>query len=409
MTASPVMSDTDLLELVQRQTFRYFWDWGHPVSRLARDRASRDVVTVGGTGFGIMAMVVAAERGWVPRADVIARLAKIIAHLENAEAYHGVFPHFMDGATGKIVPFGPRDDGGDLVETSFLVQGLLTARQYFAGDTPVETDLRARIDALWMRVDWAWHTRGEKALTWHWSPTCGWAMDMRIRGWNECLITYLLAASAPQHRIEPDVYHMGWAQSGAMRNGARYYGIELPLGPAMGGPLFFSHYSFLGLDPRGLKDRYADYWQQNVNHTRINHAYCLENPKSCRGYGEASWGLTASDNSTGYNAHAPNNDRCVITPTAALSSFPYCPELAMPALRHFFYDLGPNIWRQYGFTDAFSEEAGWYSSDHLAIDQGPIIIMIENYRTGLLWRLFMSCPEIQAGLDALGFERPRLS
>ncbi len=407
---APHLSDTELLDLVQRQTFRFFWELAHPISGLARDRSSdpRDVVTVGGSGFGIMAIIIASERGWITRDEALTRIMRMVAFLEGATAYHGVFPHFMNGTNGETVPFGPLDDGGDLVETSFLMTGLLTARQYFSRDDNPEATLRAKIQALWDRVEWDWHTRGQTCLTWHWSPNHGWAMNHRIRGWNECLITYVLAASAPRHRIAPAVYHEGWAQSGAIRNGECYYGIELPLGPQLGGPLFFAHYSFLGLDPRGLKDRYADYWQQNVNHTLINRAYCLENPKRCHGYGETCWGLTASDNSTGYSAHAPTNDHCVITPTAALSSIPYCPDLSLCVLRHFYTSLGDRIWSAYGFTDAFSEKENWYSHDHLAIDQGPIVIMIENYRSALVWRLFMSCPEIEDGLRRLGFESPNI-
>lgn len=405
------LSDSDLLDLVQKQTFRYFWDLAHPLSGLARDRASGkdDLVTIGGSGFAVMAIIVAAERGWIGRGEAVARLARMTAQLERATSYHGVFPHFMNGATGETIPFSPRDDGSDLVETAFLMQGLLCARQYFTAATTGETALRESIERLWRAVEWDWHTRGEACLTWHWSPGGGWRIDHRIRGWDECLITYVLAAASPTHPVEPAVYHAGWAGGRSFRNGKSYYGIELPLGPSLGGPLFFAHYSFLGLDPRGLQDRYADYWRQNVNHVRINHAYCVDNPRGCRGYAADCWGLTASDTPGGYAAHAPANDRCVITPTAALASMPYCPDLAMPALRHFFTSLGDRIWRDCGFTDAFSEEVGWYSGDHLAIDQGPIVVMIENHRSGLMWRLFMSCPEVQAGLRALDFDSPHVA
>ncbi len=409
--AASDLTDNQLLELVQRRTFRFFWELGHPKSGLARDRVSGppDLVTIGGSGFAVMAIIVATERGWIRRNEAITRLGRMTAHLERAASYHGVFPHFMNGETGATIPFSPRDDGSDLVETAFLIEGFLCARQYFSASTPAETTLRQAIERLWHAVEWDWHTRGENCLTWHWSPNGGWRIDHRIRGWDECLIAYVLAASSPSHPVDPAVYHQGWAGGRTFLNGESYYGIELPLGPPFGGPLFFAHYSFLGLDPRHMKDRYADYWRQNVHHVRINHAYCLDNPRDCRGYAADCWGLTASDTPGGYSAHSPNNDRCVIAPTAALASMPYCPELSMPALRHFLTRLGDRIWRDCGFTDAFSEEAGWYSTDHLAIDQGPIIVMIENYRSGLMWRLFMSCPEVQAGLRVLGFESPHLA
>jgi hypothetical protein len=408
-------TDTQLLDAVQRQTLRYFWDFAHPVSGLARERSNvafdygLETVTSGGSGFGIMAIVAGVERGWIRRAEAAQRLVHSVRFLAKASAYHGVFPHFLNGETGRTIPFSRKDDGGDIVETSFLMMGLLAARQYFdgAGD---ERELRDRINGLWGEVEWDWHTReGRDVLYWHWSPNNGWAMNHEIRGWNECLITYVLAASSPRYPIKPEVYHRGWARDGAIRNGQRYHGIELPLGPPEGGPMFFAHYAFMGLDPRGLEDRYADYWQQNTAHTAINRAHCLANPKHCKGYGEACWGLTACDNDAGYNAHAPDNDLGVIAPTAALGSMPYAPEHSMAALRQFYGPLGDRLWTEYGFRDSFSEGRDWFASSHLAIDQGPIVVMIENHRSGLLWKLFMSCPEVQAGLKTLGFSSPHFA
>lgn len=405
------LSDSALLDLVQKQTFRYFWDFAHPVSGMARERSNiayeygDEVVTTGGTGFGIMALIVATERKWIARDTAARFLLKMVKFLSKADAYHGVFPHWLHGGTGKTIPFSRKDDGADLVESSFLLQGLLTARQYFNSGDKVETELRNRINWMWNDVEWDWFTRGgQEVLYWHWSPNNGWAMNFPLRGFNECLITYVLAASATRYPVNAAVYHRGWAQSDFFKNGREFYNHLLPLGFDYGGPLFFSHYSFLGLNPKGLKDRYADYWQQNINHTLINHDYCVDNPKKFKGYGEHCWGLTASDTYNGYNAHSPTNDFGTITPTAALSAFPYTPEKSMKALRHFYYNLGDKIWSEYGFVDAFNETQNWYAKSHLAIDQGPIIVMIENYRSGLIWNLFMSCPEIKNGLKKLGFE-----
>lgn len=408
------LSDEELLELVQRQTFRYFWDFAHPTSFMARERSNvafdygNEVVTTGGTGFGVMAMIVAAERGWVPRDSVVNRLLTMVKFLAKADHYHGVFAHWLDGETGKTIPFSRKDDGGDLVETSFLFQGLLTVRQYFDRDTPEERELRNRITSLWNEVEWNWHQKDNgNALFWHWSPNHGWAMDFELRGYNEALITYVLSAASPRYPIRPEIYHKCWAQNSHFKNGKEFYGIKLPLGFDYGGPLFFAHYSFLGLNPKGLKDRYADYWEQNVNHAMIHYRYCVDNPKNFKGYGENSWGLSASDTYNGYNAHSPENDWGTITPTAALASFPYTPEQSMKALKHFYYDLGDKLWSEYGFVDAFNPTQDWYASSHLAIDQGPIIVMIENYRTGLLWNLFMKDPDIQRGLAKLGFTTDR--
>ena len=409
------LSDTALLELVQKQTFKYFWDFAHPLSGLARERSNiayeygNEVVTTGGSGFGVMSVIVAAERGWIKRDTAARFLLKLVSFLSKANSYHGVFPHWLNGASGQTIPFSRKDDGADLVESSFLFQGLLCARQYFTGDNRVERDLRNRINWLWNDIEWNWFTKGgEDVLYWHWSPNNGWAMNFPIRGFNECLIVYVLAASGERYPVPSSVYHRGWAQSNFFKNGKSFYNIQLPLGFDYGGPLFFSHYSFLGLDPRGLKDRYADYWEQNKAHTLINRAYCIDNPKKWKGYGENCWGLTASDSWVGYAAHSPTEDLGVISPTAALSAFPYTPQFSMQALKHFYNDLGDKIWGEYGFVDAFSESKNWYAQSNLAIDQGPIIVMIENYRTGLLWKLFMSCPEVQQGLQKLGFESPHI-
>ena len=410
------LSDSALLDVVQKQTFRYFWDFAHPVSGMARERSNTDfnygheVVTTGGTGFGIMAIIVATERGWISRDTAAKHLLKMVKFLLKANSYHGVFPHWLDGATGKTIPFSRKDDGADLVESAYLFQGLLCARQYFNGSSQPERELRNRIGWMWSDIEWNWFTNGgQEVLYWHWSPNNGWAMNFPIRGFNECLITYVLASASERYPVPSAVYHRGWAESNFFKNGKKFYDIQLPLGFDYGGPLFFSHYSFLGLDPRGLRDRYADYFEQNKNHTLINYAYCVDNPKKFKGYGENCWGLTACDTYNGYNAYSPTNDEGTIAPTAALSAFPYTPENSMKALRHFYYDLGDKIWSEYGFVDAFNESRNWFAKSHLAIDQGPIIVMIENYRSGLIWKLFMSAPEIQKGLQRFGFSSPYIT
>ncbi|WP_282018074.1 glucoamylase family protein [Salegentibacter mishustinae] len=402
-----ILSDSELLEKVQQQTFKYFWDFAGENSGLARERSQddayggegRNIVTIGGSGFGLAAFPVAVERGWISRAQATERLEKILDFLEEVPTYHGAFSHWYLDDVAQTRPFGDMDDGGDLVETAFLMQGLLINRQYFAE----ETSISERITELWEAVEWDWYTQGENVLYWHWSPTYNFQKDLKIQGWNESLMVYVLAASSPTHSIEPEVYHQGWASNGAMVNNRQHYGHELPLGPSYGGPLFFAHYSFIGLDPRNLSDQYANYWDQNTAHSLIHYNYAIDNPRNYEGYGENSWGFTASDNYEGYSAHSPANDLGVITPTAALSSFPYTPEESMKALRYFYEEMGDKLWGPYGFYDAFSEEENWVADGYLAIDQGPIITMIENYRTGLLWDLFMQDEEIQAGLDKLEF------
>jgi len=402
----PMLTDDELLTTVQQQTFKYFWDFVHPASGMARERnTSGDIVTSGGSGFGIMALIVGIERGFISRAEGLERMDKILTFLEAADRFRGAWPHWINGNTGDVVPFSANDNGGDLVETSFLMQGLLTFRQYLDGNLANEKSLIDRINALWETVEWDWYTKGENVLYWHWSPDKAWIMNHPVHGYNEALITYFLGAASPAHPITAAVYHEGWAANGDIVNNGTFFEIALPVGYDYGGPLFFAHYSFLGLDPRNLADTYADYWTQNVNHTLINHAHAVANPKNYVGYSDENWGFTASDNHQGYSAHSPTNDLGVITPTAALSSIPYAPEQSMKALKFFYYTLGDRLWGPYGFYDAFNITEAWTADSYLAIDQGPIIIMIENYRSGLLWDLFTSSPEVQVAMDELGFTR----
>ena len=410
----PVISDNALLDLVQQQTFKYFWDYGHPVSGLARERsnATPETVTSGGSGFGVMAIVAGINRNFITRAQGLTRLQTIVSFLKNsAQKFHGAFPHWLNGTTGVVIPFSQFDNGADLVETSYLMAGLLTARQYFNGADATETNLRSDINSLWNAVEWNWFRQNnQNVLYWHWSSNYNWQMNFAIKGWNECLITYVLAASSTTYSIPPVVYSSGWTANGTngFTNGNSYYGLNLPLGPSYGGPLFFSHYSFLGINPNGLSDVYANYQVQTTNHTKINYEYCKTNPKNFFGYSDSCWGLTASDIQNGYTASSPTNDVSYIAPTAAISSFPYTPNESLKALKFFYYVLGDKIWGQYGFKDAFSLQNLWFADSYLAIDQGPMIVMIENYRSSLLWNLFTSCPEVKTGMLSLGFSAPYL-
>lgn len=404
----PRISDEELLTKVQQQTFKYFWDYAHPVSGLARERlGSGETVTTGGSGFGIMTLPMGVERGFVTREQAAGRMRTIVDFLLNkADRFHGAYSHWLNGSTGAVIPFSSKDNGGDLIETAFLIEGLLSAAGYF--DRPEEADIRSGIDAIWRDVEWDWYTQGgQDALYWHWSPDNGWAMNMQINGWNEGLIAYVLAASSPTHPVSASAYHRGWAREGGIRNGRSFYGITLPLGSDRGGPMFFAHYSFMGLDPRGLSDTYADYWEQNVAHARINHAYCAANPGRHTGYSADCWGLTASDIPKGYTASSPSNDKGVIAPTAALASMPYTPEESFAALKEFYYVYGNKLWGDYGFYDAFSLDDAWFATSYIAIDQGPIAVMIENYRSGLLWDCFMKNEDVLSGLQKLGFSRKK--
>ncbi|HEX4374393.1 MAG TPA: glucoamylase family protein [Puia sp.] len=409
----PQITDSALLTLIEQQTFNYFWSDANSVSGMARERYS-DATTdaLGGTGFGVMATVAAVNRGFISRTDAVTRLNTLTTFLSTkCTRLHGAFSHWINGSTGATIPFGS-NNGADIVETSYMMMGLLTARQYFNSNTDAnEIALRDSINSIYNAVEWTWFTQNGAAngLYWQYNPSYTstsniWSIP--VVGWDEPLITYVLAASSPTHAITKNIYDNGWAQNGAMKNGKKFYGYTLPLGPDYGGPLFFEQYSFQGIDPHGLNDAYANYDSQTVNHSLINYSYCVVDPHSYYGYSSQCWGLTASDIQDGYNASSPTNDDGTIAPTAAISSLPYTPTQSMNALRFFYYKLGDKIWKPYGFIDAFNLTNIWFDNDCLAIDQGPQIVMIENYRTGLLWNLFMSCPEVKTGMTNLGFSSP---
>ncbi|MEO9851873.1 MAG: glucoamylase family protein [Reichenbachiella sp.] len=412
------ISDDSLLTLVQYQTFQYFWDGAEPTFGLARERVHMDniypahdknIVTSGGTGFGLMAILVGVERGFITREQAFERFKKIVDFLENADRFHGVFPHWWQGETGKAIAFSKKDDGGDLVETAFLAQGLLTVRQYFQFGDAKEKELVKRIDKIWKEIEWNWHTKnGENVLYWHWSPNFGWDMNFPVGGYNEALIMYVLAASSPTYGIEPEVYHEGWARKGAIETDETYQGYDLVLDHyehdgSKVGPLFWAHYSYLGLNPTTLKDQYGEYWILNQSQVGVHYDHCVNNPNGYKGYSKDNWGLTSSYSVKGYKSHRPDQDVGVISPTAALSSFPYSPKESMDMLKFLYAPDQDSLIGKYGPYDAYSFEHSWHLPRYLAIDQGPIPVMIENHRTGLLWKLFMSCPEVQQGLDKLGF------
>ncbi len=414
-------SDEELLNRIQKQTINYFWEGAEPNSGMARERIHMDdvysespknIVTTGGSGFGLMAILVGVERGFITKEDALLRFEKIVDFLAEADRFHGAWPHWINGETGKVYPFSEKDNGGDLVETAFLIQGLLTVAAYFDADTEKEQTLVSKIDALWRTVEWDWYTKnGEDVLYWHWSPEYGWDMNLPVHGYNECLIMYVLAASSPTHPIRKSVYDKGWAKSGAIVSNKTYYDEDLVLNyfyndKDLVGPLFWAHYSYLGLDPRNLVDQYANYWKLIQNQAIIHYKYAVDNPLNFKGYGKDLWGVTSSYSIDGYHGHRPGDDVGVISPTAALSSFPYTPKKSMNVLKN-IYKNHDSLVGKYGPYDAFSFEYDWDTPRYLAIDQGPIPIMIENYRTGLLWNLFMKNKDVQSGLNLLGFKYKR--
>lgn len=411
---------SDNLNELQKDVLKYFWDYAHPISNLSRERLhvsdliyDYNRVTIGGSGFGILNILMGIENDFIDKDEAVEHLEVALDFLEKADRFHGAWPHWINGSTGSVIPFSDLDDGGDLVETAFLVQALICIREYFKDGNAREIELAEKADKLWKGVEWDWYTNEQDVLYWHWSPNYQWAINLPITGYNEALITYILAAASPTYSISHEVYHQGWANSGGIKTEEEVYDIPILLkhGGTNGhvGPLFFSHYSNLVLDPRGLSDQYVEnYWNVVKNHTEIVYQHCVENPKNYEGYSESVWGLTASytrnsDGTTGYSVHDPNNDKGVITPTAALSSFPYTPEKSAKFLDYLYDNSNGEYLGLAGPYDAFSIHFKWKAERYLAIDQGTIGPMIENHKTQLFWNLFMNAPDIQDGLKKLGF------
>ncbi len=417
-------SDSQITEMVKKDALKYFWDFAQSNSRLARERYHTDnpsddanTVTTGGSGFGLMTILVGIKNGYVSQADAVSRLTTALDFLQTANRFHGAWPHWMNGTSGNVIPFGDpaltKDNGGDLVETAFLAQGLICVREYFKNSTnSAELALAQKADDLWKGIEWNWYTKGENALYWHWSPNYDFQMNMKLQGFDETLITYVLAAASPTYSINKAVYQNGWARNGSIKTSGSQFGIPLVVNHngATGtvGPMFWSHYSFLGLDPRGLSDDYVNYGDATTNHAKVMFQYCVSNPKGWQGYNSKSWGLTASysrntDGTTGYSAHQPNNDLGIISPTAAISNMPYTPTESMDFLRFLYNENYSKYVGVAGPYDAYSIQYNWVTPRYLAIDQGTIAPMVENYQSQFLWKLFMNAPDVRQGLVKLGF------
>ncbi len=419
-------NEAELLDLVQAGCFRYYWELAHPVAGLAPEivPGDRNLIATGGNGFGLMSLTVATERGFVTRAAAVDRLLKVVRFLARADRFHGIWPHFLDGNTGRAIAyFGKYDNGGDLVEAAFLMQGLLAARQYFDRDTTAEREIRDTITRLWHEAEWDWYRRDadSEVLYWHWSPDYGFHISHPLIGWNETLVVYLLAIASPTHAVPASLYHTGWAgrseravqyrrnwsrtlDGSRYTNGNSYYGIPLAVGEGNGAELFFTQFPFLGFDPRGIRDAYANYFDNNRAIARINHAYCVDNPRRHFGYGSDCWGLSAGINAGG-GRPLPRDDNGTINCMAALGSMPYTPRESLAALKHFYRDLGAKVWGAYGFHDGFNQTQNWFEEVYMALNQAPITVMIENHRTGLVWNRFMANPEIRQGLEKIGFRK----
>lgn len=400
-----------VLDKWQHNTFKYFYDGASPTGMALEGNNRNDggVVTLGGSGFGVMALIVGSERGWISREQSASQVLKMVNFLGKAERFKGVWSHWYN-PDGTSHAFGDQVKTGDLIETSFMMAGLLVAGEYFSGNNADEKVIRDSVESFWNTIDWKFYTNNQNVLKWLWFSQKN-SFELDIRGWNEGLIAYILALAAPEaHKINLEVYKQGWQSGGKMIHPNRlHYGYSLKMGENFGGPLFFAHYSFLGLDARKMEDQYVNYWQHNTAHTLINRHHCIEIAPKTYLYDAKNWGLTACYGSRppawDYKARSPLNDDGVIAPTAALSSFPYTPFYSTEVLLNL--DKLPLVHSTYGFADSYCPSTNTSEKKHLAIDQGPIVVMIENYRTGLIWNLLMKNQHIKNGLNIAGINSPK--
>ncbi len=411
-TTRPFDREVFLTE-VQEAGFRYFHHYAFPGSHLPREGIRRKdswdpfICSAVSTGMYFFNMAVGIERGFIERGAAGEHARTLLRFLEQrVDRFHGAFPHWIDGRDGKVVPFSETDDGADSVETAILAQGLLFAREYFTGDNEVEREIRERADRLWKEIEWdrlVGEARGRRVLIWHWSPRYGFS-NLPVVGFNESELAYLLAIGSPTHPIDPDIYWEGWVglNDGYLqpRQVEEPEGtIPLQLGGGYGFPMFFMHYSYLGLEPSAVPLPEGTLQEEFEWQTRAHIAYARLNADRFKGY-DRFWGLTASLSPDGYLAHHPElADNGTITPTAALSSMPYHPEAVMEMMETLYLEEGKTLWGPFGFYDAFNPTRGWVADGYIGIDIGPIGPMIENARSGLLWEVFMRAPEIQNALD----------
>lgn len=405
---SEALNRDGLLTEMQRAGFDYFYLFGHPISGLARASARRDpdVCAIGASGMGFFNLGVGVERGFITRHEGADQALKELTFLsEKAERFHGAFPHFINGRTGKVIPFTKYDDGADLVETGFLMEGVLFAREYFSSPDPEEVEIRKLADDLWRDVEWDWFvdkTGPIPALIWHWSPHYGWKQNLHIIGFNECQIIYVLALASPTHPIAPRCYWDGW-ESGDYGLEHTEFGIHLDLGsrPVTGPPLFVTHFSYLGLDPHQIWFRGRTYFDQFKDFCRVQVRYAESRSNVYKGYGPL-WGITSSAGPDGYKPFAPGiRDTGTLAPTAAIASMPYVPDASIACLLEMYQNYGSELWGPFGFYDSFNLSRNWVSKTYLCIDEGPIAPMIENYRSGMCWKVFMKSKEIPPVLKLL--------
>jgi hypothetical protein len=419
--------DPFLVDLEER-TFRFFWDTANPQNGLVPDRyPTPSGSSIAAVGFGLTAYPIGVERGYVSRAAARKRVLTTLRFFAHVQNQHGFYYHFMDMHTGA------RAGNSEIstVDTSLLLAGMLFCQSYFTSTDPGEVEIRKLVEQIYRRVDWTWAQPRAPALALAWTPEAGFS-ESDWHGYNEGMLVYLLALGSPSHPIDPQAWSL-WTADYDKHWGSVY--DQTYLGFA---PLFGHQYTHVWVDFRGIKDAYMrkhdlDYFENSRRATYAQRRYAIANPKHWQAYGKNVWGMSASDGPgpggepyqgerrpyLDYAARglAPGGvvDDGTIAPTAAISSLPFAPEIVLPATLEMYHRFGADIYSDYGFRDAFNASyrsserepqargPGWVDRDYLGIDQGPIVAMIENFRSDLVWRVMRTNPYLQHGLEQAGF------
>ncbi len=419
------------LDDLQRRTFNYFWDLADPESGLIPDRwPTESFCSIAAMGFGLTSYIVGIENGYISRkiaAERIRDQMRFLYHLPQSNAMHavagykGFFYHFIDMKNGTRY----KDVELSTVDTGWLMAGILSCQSYFDGDDLTETAIRDLADSLYRRVEWDWFLNDNDLLSMGWFPDRGF-LKAQWDGYNEAMLLIIMALGSTTHPV-PAICWENWTKPYIWGD---YYGYEM----VNFGPLFGHQYSHMYVDFRGIYDRYMaakgiDYFENARRATYSNRAYCIANPRHFNDYSDTIWGLTACDGPgdkkvdingsvikfMGYSARGAavnyHVDDGTIAPTAAGGSIPFAPEICIPALKAMYEKYGSALYDTYGFRDAFNPTFtfgpeninGWFDKDYIGIDQGPIVIMIENYKTGLIWKVMKKNKYIIAGLKKAGF------
>ena len=415
------------LDLLQRHAFEYFLRETNPSNGLVADKSLPGAsASIAAVGFALAAYPVGVARAWMTRTDAIARTLAVLRFFSSsaqgtttdATGHNGFYYHFLDRITGR------RAGRSELstVDTGFLLAGMLAAAMFFDRDSEEEQEIRALADALYRRTDWPWACHGGATLTHGWSPESGF-LPYRWEGYDEAVLLYVLGLGSPTHPLPPESY-AAWVSTYQWKT---IYGYEF----TYGGPLFIHQYSHAWVDFRGIRDAFMrekgiDYCENNRRAIYVQREYAIRNPLEFAGYGEHFWGLTASDGPGQATRRIHGDERVffdyiargapfgpddgTVAPWAVVASLPFAPEIVLPTIGH-VQDVYPRVTGEYCFRCSFNlsvpdqgdADAGWTSSYHFGINLGPVVLMCENHRSGLPWRLMRACHYVVSGLRRAGF------